>query len=161
MLSFAVTLTAAGWSGSAQTVSSDNFAASGYAYTVAPASGSFAAYDWMDGCYYNSNGMMVILNPSAFSDSSGGVLVGKPSNGYISALSVKTVSGLPPLFIASGSSGSDSTYVPDYWCYYASRPCLFRGGYCGQNLSYGMFYVDYNGVSSVSANIGCRLQKLP
>ncbi len=43
-LSFAVTLTAAGWSGSAQTVSNSNFAASGYAYTVAPASGSFAAY---------------------------------------------------------------------------------------------------------------------
>ena len=43
-LSFTVTLTAAGWSGSAQTVSSENFAASGYAYTVAPASGSFAAY---------------------------------------------------------------------------------------------------------------------
>ena len=43
-LSFAVTLTAAGWSGNAQTVSSANFVASGYAYTVAPASGSFAAY---------------------------------------------------------------------------------------------------------------------
>ena len=43
-LSFAVTLTAAGWSGNAQTVSNSNFAASGYAYTVAPASGSFAAY---------------------------------------------------------------------------------------------------------------------
>lgn len=43
-VSFTVTLTAAGWSGSAQTVSNSNFAASGYAYTVAPASGSFAAY---------------------------------------------------------------------------------------------------------------------
>lgn len=43
-LSFTVTLTAAGWSGNAQTVSNGNFAASGYAYTVAPASGSFAAY---------------------------------------------------------------------------------------------------------------------
>lgn len=43
-LSFAVTLTAAGWSGNAQTVSNGNFAASGYAYTVAPAPGSFAAY---------------------------------------------------------------------------------------------------------------------
>lgn len=43
-LSFAITLTAAGWSGNAQTVSNSNFAASGYAYTVAPASGSFAAY---------------------------------------------------------------------------------------------------------------------
>lgn len=43
-VSFAVTLTADGWSGNAQTVSNGNFAASGYAYTVAPASGSFAAY---------------------------------------------------------------------------------------------------------------------
>lgn len=43
-LSFAVTLTAAGWSGNAQTVSNGNFAVSGYAYTVAPAPGSFAAY---------------------------------------------------------------------------------------------------------------------
>lgn len=43
-VSFTVTLTAAGWSGNAQTVSNSNFAASGYAYTVAPASGSFAAY---------------------------------------------------------------------------------------------------------------------
>ena len=118
-------------------------------------------YDWMDGCYYNSNGMMVILTPSAFSDSSGGVLVGKPSSGWISALSVKTVSGLPPLFIASGSSGSDSTYVPDSWSYNASYPCLFRGGNYGQNLYRGMFYVYFNSVSNANAGIGCRLQKLP
>ena len=118
-------------------------------------------YDWMDGCYYNSNGMMVILNPSAFSDSSGGVLVGKPTSGWISALSVKTVSGLPPLFIASGSSGSDSTYVPDSWSYRASYPCLYRGGYYGQYLDLGMFFVNCYGVSGASASIGCRLQKLP
>ena len=118
-------------------------------------------YDWMDGCYYNSNGMMVILNPSAFSDSSGGVLVGKPSSGWISALSVKTVSGLPPLFIASGSSGSDSTYVPDGWYYSASYPCLCRGGYYGQSLDHGLFYVDCSSVSNAVADIGCRLQKLP
>jgi hypothetical protein len=43
-LSFTVTLTAAGWSGNAQTVSNSNFAASGYAYTACPAGESFAAY---------------------------------------------------------------------------------------------------------------------
>lgn len=118
-------------------------------------------YDWMDGCYYNSNGMMVILTPSAFSDNSGGVLVGKPSNGWISALSVKTVSGLPPLFIASGSSGSDSTYVPDSWGYGASDPCLRRGGGYSRFLSHGMFYVRYGSVSGADAYVGCRLQKLP
>lgn len=118
-------------------------------------------FDWMDGCYYNSNGMMVILNPSAFSDSSGGVLVGKPSSGRISALSVKTVSGLPPLFIASGTSGNGSTYVPDYWGYGASDPCLFRGGDFGQSLDSGMFCVGDGAVSYAYANIGCRLMKLP
>lgn len=43
-LSFTVTLTVAGWSGNAQTISNSNFAASGYAYTVCPASGSHEAY---------------------------------------------------------------------------------------------------------------------
>lgn len=43
-LSFTVTLTVAGWSGNAQTISNSNFAVSGYAYTVCPASGSYGAY---------------------------------------------------------------------------------------------------------------------
>lgn len=43
-LSFTVTLTAAGWSGNAQTVSNSKFATSGYAYTVCPAGDSFAGY---------------------------------------------------------------------------------------------------------------------
>ena len=42
--SFTVTLTVAGWSNNAQTVSNSNFATSGYAYIVSPASGSFADY---------------------------------------------------------------------------------------------------------------------
>ena len=42
--SFTVTLTAAGWSGNAQTVSNSKFVTSGYAYTVCPAGDSFAGY---------------------------------------------------------------------------------------------------------------------
>ena len=41
---FAVTLSASGWSNNAQTISDSRFVSSGYAYTVAPASGSFADY---------------------------------------------------------------------------------------------------------------------
>lgn len=41
---FTLTLSASGWSDSTQTASSSNLLASGYAYTVTPASGSFAAY---------------------------------------------------------------------------------------------------------------------
>ena len=43
-VSFTVTLTAAGWSGNAQTVSNSKFVTSGYAYTVCPAGESFAGY---------------------------------------------------------------------------------------------------------------------
>ena len=43
-LSFTVTLTAAGWSGNAQTASNSKFVTSGYAYTVCPAGDSFAGY---------------------------------------------------------------------------------------------------------------------
>ena len=43
-VSFTVTLTAAGWSGDAQTVSNSKFVTSGYAYTVCPAGDSFAGY---------------------------------------------------------------------------------------------------------------------
>ena len=43
-VSFTVTLTAAGWSGNAQTVSNSKFVTSGYAYTVRPAGDSFAGY---------------------------------------------------------------------------------------------------------------------
>lgn len=42
--SFTVTLTAAGWSASAQTVSDSRFITSGYAYTVCPAGDSFKDY---------------------------------------------------------------------------------------------------------------------
>lgn len=43
-IAFTVTLPVSGWNNNAQTVSNSNFVSSGYAYTVAPASGSFAAY---------------------------------------------------------------------------------------------------------------------
>ena len=41
---FTVTLTEAGWSDNSQTISNEKFMSAGYAYTVAPASGSFADY---------------------------------------------------------------------------------------------------------------------
>ena len=43
-VSFTVTLTAAGWSSNAQSVSNDKFLVSGYAYTVCPAGDSFTDY---------------------------------------------------------------------------------------------------------------------
>ena len=117
-------------------------------------------YDWVDGCYYNSNGLNIILNPNNFSDSSGGTSIGTPSSGYPSALDIKTgLNNQWPLPTAAG--GSDSTYVPDYWYFGASDPCLYVGGDYSRSLVYGLFYVSNSTASSSSVSIGCRLMKLP
>lgn len=117
-------------------------------------------YDWVDGCYYNSNGLNIILNPNNFSDSSGGTSIGTPSSGYPSALDIKTgLNNQWPLPTAAG--GSDSTYVPDSWSFVASYPCLFVGGNYGQSLYYGLFYVNSDAASYSNVSIGGRLMKLP
>lgn len=117
-------------------------------------------YDWVDGCYYASNGLNIILNPNNFSDSSGGTSIGTPSSGYPSALDIKTgLSNQWPL--PTAASGSDSTYVPDNWNFNASDPCLRVGGNYGQSLSDGLFYVSCNAAAGAGVSIGCRLMKLP
>ena len=116
--------------------------------------------DWCDGCYYNSNGLNIILNPSEFSDSSNGTAVGVPSSGWPSAFKVKTNGGFP-VFIPTSASGTDATYSCDYWFFSSSYPCLYVGGYYGHNSYCGLFYVSYNSASSYGGNIGCRLQELP
>lgn len=116
--------------------------------------------DWCDGCYNNSDGLNIILNPSKFSDSSNGTAVGVPSNGWPSAFKVKANGGFP-VFIPTSASGSDATYSCDYWYFSSSYPCLCVGGYYYRSADYGMFYVDYNAASYYNGNLGCRLQELP
>lgn len=118
-------------------------------------------YDWLDGCYNSSSGLMLILNPSSFSDSSGGKSVGTPSNGYPSAFSVKDVSGTFPLFIPTAANGSDSTYSCDYWYFYASDPCVYAGCYYYQLSSLGLFYFGYGSASYSNGSVGSRSMKLP
>lgn len=116
--------------------------------------------DWMDGCYYNGNGLNIILNPNSFSDSSGGTSVGTPSNGYPSAFNVATAGGFP-MFYPTAARGSDSTYSCDYWYFNTSNPCLHVGGYYYHYNGHGLFFVFCNGASGSSSGVGCRLQELP
>ena len=118
-------------------------------------------YDWMDGCYYNSNGLNVIKNPNQFSDSANGTLVGLPTGGYPSDLAVPTQSGLEWALYPCASSGSDSMYVPDGWYFSGGSPCLLHGGNFSQGLYHGPFYVSYGSASGASGGIGCRLQERP
>lgn len=118
-------------------------------------------YDWMDGCYYNSNGLNVIKNPAQFSDSANGVLVGKPVAGYPSDFTIPTQDGLEWALFPSAANGSQTTYVPDYWYYDGSSPCLLHGGNYSQYLNRGPFYVDYGSTSGQYSSFGCRLQERP
>ena len=120
--------------------------------------------DWMDGCYYNSNGMNVILNPNSFSDTANGVNIGTPISGWPGAFTVKSVSGSFPTFISTATGGSDTTHSCDYWDFRASSSqCPCAGGEYVQSTAYGLFCV----ICSVSpatgsyAAIGCRIQELP
>lgn len=117
-------------------------------------------YDWMDGCYYNSSGMNIILDPSKFSDSENGTSIGTPPGGFISAFNVVESGGVQWL-CPSGNSGSDSTYIPDNWSFSASEPCLRCGGYYEQELYRGLFCVGEDSTSYSGSIVGCRLQKLP
>lgn len=117
-------------------------------------------YDLCDGCYYNSNGLNIILNPANFSDSSNGTAVGVPSDGWPSAFRVKA-NGDFPVFIPTSASGSDATYSCDVWNFSSSSPCLCVGGDYSHYSDYGLFCVGYVSASSYSGNIGCRLQELP
>ena len=118
-------------------------------------------YDWMDGCYYNGNGLNVIKNPNQFSDSANGVLVGKPVAGYPKDFAIPTQSGLEWALYPSEAGGSTTTYVPDYWNFNGGYPCLFHGGYYGQSQDHGPFYVSYGSASSTNSDIGCRIQERP
>ena len=117
--------------------------------------------DWMDGCYYSSSGMSVIKNPANFSDTANGTVIGTPTSGYPSAMSLSSVSGFEWCVFPTTSSGSTTTYFPDYWEFSASNPCLYAGGYYYQYLNCGAFYVNCTSASSADASIGCRLQELP
>lgn len=118
-------------------------------------------YDWMDGCYYNSNGLNVIKNPNQFSDSANGTLVGKPVAGYPSDFTIPTQSGLEWALFPSAAAGSTTNYGPDRWNFSGSYPCLRHGGSYGQSQNRGPFYVYYYGTSDADTSVGCRLQERP
>ena len=118
-------------------------------------------YDWMDGCYYNNNGLNVISNPNNFSDSANGTLVGTPSSGYPSDFTIPTASGLEWALFPSAANGSQTTYVPDSWDFSGGSPCLYHGGVYSQSQFHGPFYVYCNSTSYSNGVIGCRLQERP
>lgn len=118
-------------------------------------------YDRLTGCYNSSDGMMVEINPSEFSENSGGTSVGTPVDGFIAGLKVST-SGPFPCFINSSTDGGSSTsYIGDYWAFNESEPVVICGGYYDQYSARGMFCIQHTILADISEDRGSRLMKLP
>lgn len=117
-------------------------------------------YDFADGCYSNSDGLNIILNPSDFSESGGGVSVGTPTNGWPSAFSVVDQAGFP-MIIPSESKGGEAAASCDYWSFNPANPVTFVGGYYSQLSSRGLFYVNSTNATYAVGYLGSRIQELP
>lgn len=118
------------------------------------------ALEWMDGCYYNPNGMSVIIKPSQFSDTANGTVIGIPASGNITAFDVIEKSGVQWI-IPSRTFGTDSTYVADSWMFDENCACPCSGGNYTKNRAGGMFYMTYATASDALATVGSRVQELP
>ena len=122
-------------------------------------------YDMLDGGFYSSSGMNVILNPINFSDNSGGVLI----NGLVAvqqpaSFMLKNVAGTYPIFLpASEADGNYNSYDPDawYWSGGNSYPVINSGGCFYHALMYGMMCFYCQGTNTSNNYVGTRLMVLP
>lgn len=112
--------------------------------------------DWMDGCYYPSNGMSVILNPNNFSDTENGTVIGKPNDGWPSTFAISDWVIYP-----NATGGSSSTGSCDIWHYYSNSPCLYCGSDYLRYEDFGLFFVNCVGVLYSNSNVGFRIIVLP
>lgn len=120
--------------------------------------------DWCDGIRFQGTNIYTYLNPSEYSDTTGGTLTGtRPtSSGFISAMSVPGVENYEWALYPSAVSGSETTYFADGYYYGSSGVVLYCGGGWGQDRSCGLFCLSGNYRASDSCSyIGARLQKLP
>ena len=117
--------------------------------------------DFIDGCYNSENGLMIILNPSSFSDASGGLSAGTPEENYITAWNVTTSGGFPVFINGSTFVGNSNIYVGDAWYFATSSSVIYVGGSYSQQKDFGMFYVSHTGPSANGNDLGSRILELP
>ncbi|NBH80998.1 hypothetical protein D3Z52_23305, partial [Clostridiaceae bacterium] len=121
-----------------------------------------SVYDWMDGCYYNGDGLNIIKNPEQFSDDSNGVLVGKPVEGCPVVFAISTQVGLEwVLYPVEVDEYPGAGNVHDMWYFDGDCPCLCHGGSYYWNWPDGPFYVKCYEEWKNIHYIGCRLQERP
>jgi hypothetical protein len=123
-------------------------------------------FDFLDGIYLSNSGsdINIIMDPSYFSDTTGGTFVGNTlkSEGFGSSFVISSVSGFDWMMFPYAKSGSNSTYICDFENFSNSGVIIRQGGYFDGSPTYGLFWVRGTESASASAvDIGSRLMVLP
>lgn len=122
-------------------------------------------YDWVDGIYLNNLNIYCIKNPSSFSDTTGGTLIGTSPDGgaIIKEFNIPSVTGYEYAIYPAkiGNGATDSTYICDNWGTSATGVVPCAGAYYKKEQYPGLFCIDiYSNSSSQYATVGSRLMKL-
>lgn len=119
--------------------------------------------DLADGAYYNTSGILeILINPSEYSNMSGGYSIGRPPSGYPTEFSITEALG-GQWICPTKAGGSGETYTSDNWSGSGSNLyAVIVGGRYSQDTLLGLFYTSYLSASSNGiSTVGCRLMKLP
>lgn len=119
--------------------------------------------DLADGAYYNTSGILeILINPSEYSNMSGGYSIGSPPSGYPTEFSITEALG-GQWICPTKAGGSGETYTSDNWSGSGSNLyAVIVGGRYSQDTLLGLFYTSYLLASSNgTSTVGCRLMKLP
>lgn len=121
-------------------------------------------YEWIDGINFSGNGVYICTDISKYADDTvtNYTYVGAKtqSSGYISMTGYSST--FPWSFYPASTSGSETTYVPDYAYSGSGWRVLWVGGYWCFGSYAGLFYFDASSDSSHSSSaIGARLLFVP
>jgi hypothetical protein len=123
-------------------------------------------FEWVDGIYFSSSSVYIITDPSNFSDTTNGTLVGTraTNGGEIKDFFTPSESTLDWAMYPNAvySDSNYSTYVTDPCSYGSSGVVLCVGGHFNQYQDYGLFCMSGNSnASSSGSHLGARLMYLP
>ena len=121
-------------------------------------------YEWIDGINFNGNGVYICTDISKYADDTvtNYTYVGAKtqSSGYISMTGYSST--YPWSFYPTSTSGSETTYIPDYFYSGSGWRVLFVGGAWGNGSNAGLFFFNAYNLSSYSySSLGARLLFVP
>ena len=121
-------------------------------------------YEWIDGINFSNGTVYVCTDISKYADNTStnytNIGTKAQSDRYISATGYSSTS--PWSFYPTSTSGSETTYIPDYTYFHSGWRVLCVGGKWDYGSYAGLFYFDVSDGSSDSySSIGARLLFVP